>query len=154
VVVAVLLVVGLSQMTDTPASSPTNPASAPPSALAPVATLRPRAAIPEGFPFEVPEGAQIITGMVNESANNKSYIVSFTAPEGVTHDGLVTRYRSAFEARDLAVSSSRSTDVNGTTESIVGYSVNEQCVAMVAPPQPYYGPGTFVTLTWTPLRAP
>lgn len=156
VLLAAIIVLGVT-LSNAPSAAATTTSSAPTVAATPgnmLTGIRPNAEVPEGFPFEVPDGAQIVTGMINESGSSKTFIVSFAAPEDVTHEELVTLYTSAFEARKVSITGSRSTDANGVTDTIVGYSSKEQCVAMVAPPQPYYGPGAYVTVTWTPLKAP
>lgn len=121
-----------------------------PVVMAPAPVYTPPAGqVPDGFPFDVPDEARIITGMINESGTSKTYIVSFTVEQD--HDDLVDKYTKALKDRKLTVTASRSTDANGVTDSIVGYSSKEQSVAIVAPPMAVFGEGAYVTLTFSPL---
>ncbi|TNE85659.1 MAG: serine/threonine protein kinase [Deltaproteobacteria bacterium] len=124
--------------------------AAPAPGPATMVSYRPKADVPDGFPFDVPKDANIITGMINESAGSKTYVVSYAAGSSLDHEELVAKYTKAFEKRDLNMTNSRSTDANGVTDTVVGWSTKEQCVAVIAPPMAMFGKGPYVTLTFTP----
>jgi len=105
--------------------------------------------IPEGFPFELPTDANIVSATKASSGGMPYYTVSCLTQQD-PHT-LAKRYDEAFKARGLETMSSESADANGTTLSIVGWSTKENATFSIGPSYGL-GDGKLVTLTWVPIQ--
>jgi serine/threonine protein kinase len=106
------------------------------------------AELPEGFPFELPPDANIVSATKSTTDGNPYFTVSALTQEDPR--AVAKHFDEVFKERGLETISSETTDSNGTTVSVVGWSMKENATFSIGPNYGL-GEGKLITLTWVPL---
>ncbi|MBW2253557.1 MAG: serine/threonine protein kinase [Deltaproteobacteria bacterium] len=105
------------------------------------------AELPEGFPFELPPDANIVSATKATTGGMPYYTVSALTQEDPR--AVAARFDETFKGRGLETMSSEMTDANGVTLSVVGWSMKENATFSIGPSYGM-GEGKLITLTWVP----